>query len=585
MRVNVITMKHTVAAGADAYAIDIWEAEAAAKLSDLQKLLADVPDDLAELLKQYSGLQLTQSELDELRKRLDYLLEKQFNRPSSSPFAAPILFTPKTDGGFHMCIDYRILNRVAIKSCFPIPRADELIDQLRTAQVFLKIDLRGGYHQIRVKSPDCSKTAFRTCFGSFEYMVMPFGLTNAPATFQMTMNEDFRQLLDKCAIVYLDDILIYNLSNLYAIVSLGCSGVVHIGVTSFSTSTTAASAVTAASDAPTATSSMASPTVLTFDAEGRAVDFDVWVDDLQLFLQCDSKDGVSLFYHTSSVSPAPAATADSTVCSQWTTRDAVARLAIRTHSSSPATTALSCLMLLYLFLDLAAFATVADLITHLRTSDARYRAALPTEFYAKNPPPMYITLYYLVTRLPDSLTSVRDHFPSLCPTELTVDLLEERLTTAEKSILAVGASRGDPRAPFFEGCSPVPLLPSVASAAAIDLVGTEEVRAASAPSGRRRNSKGKGGKGGGGDGGAGVGGGGGGGGGGGEGGGGGGSGGFGGGGEGGGGSGSGGGGSGSNGGGGGSSGGGPGPGGAAQRGGFGGSQRQQQPRSRETPSA
>ncbi|CAI7916023.1 unnamed protein product [Closterium sp. NIES-54] len=289
-------------------------------------------------------------------------------------------------------------------------------------------------------------------------------------------------------------------------------------------------AATAVSAATTANAAMASPTVLTFDAEGHAVDFDVWVDDLQLFLQCDSKDGVSLFDHTSGVSPAPAATGDSTVRSQWTTRDAVARLAVRSHLpsserahfgqyktaksfydavvarySSPATAALSRLMLPYLFPDLTAFATVADIITHIRTSDAHYRAALPTEFCAKNPPPMYITLYYLVTCLPDSLASVRDHFLSLCPTELTVDLLEEHLTAAEKSIVAVGASCGDTRAPFFEGCSPIPLLPSDASAAAVDLVGVE-VGAASAPSGRRRNSKGKGGKGGGGDGGGGGGG-------------------------------------------------------------------------------
>ncbi|CAI7792849.1 unnamed protein product [Closterium sp. NIES-53] len=262
---------------------------------------------------------------------------------------------------------------------------------------------------------------------------------------------------------------------------------------------TAVSSATAPTAATAATAAMASPIVLTFDAEGRAVDFDVWVDDLQLFLQCDSKDGVSLFDHTSGVSPAPAATAESTIRSQWTTRDAVARLAVCSHLpsservhfgqyktakslydavvarySSPATAALTRLMLPYLFPDLAAFATVADLITHLRTSDARYRSALPTE----------------------------DHFLSLCRTELTVDLLEERLTAAEKSIIAVGASRGDPRAPFFEGCSPVPLLTSIASAAAVDLVGAE-VGAASAPSGRRRNSKGKGGKGGGGDGGGG----------------------------------------------------------------------------------
>ncbi|CAI7787105.1 unnamed protein product [Closterium sp. NIES-54] len=287
------------------------------------------------------------------------------------------------------------------------------------------------------------------------------------------------------------------------------------------------------------------------------------------------------------VSTALATTADSTVRLQWTTRDAVARLAVcshlpptkRTHFgqyktahslydavvacySSPTTAALSRLMLPYLFPDLAAFATVADLITHLRTSDARYRAALPTE----------------------------DHFLSLCPTELTDDLLEERLAAAEKSILAVGASRSDRPTPFFEGCSPVPLLPSVASAAAVNHVGTEEVGTASAHSGRRRNSKGKGSKGVGGDCGGSGGGGGGGQGGGGGGGGGTGSGFFSGGGGGGGGSGGGGGDSGSGGGGSGSASGGGGGGGAsrgaaAQRGGFGGSQRQQQPCSRETPSA
>ncbi|CAI7822367.1 unnamed protein product [Closterium sp. NIES-53] len=199
------------------------------------------------------------------------------------------------------------------------------------------------------------------------------------------------------------------------------------------------------------------------------------------------------------------------------------------------------------------------------------------------PPPMYITLYYLVTRLLGSrCSSVSDLFLSLCPTELTVNLLEERLAAAEKSILAVGASRGDHRTPFFEGCSPVPLLPSVASAAAVNLVGTEEVGAASAPSGRCRNSKGKGSKGGGGGGEGSSGGGGGGRGGGGGGGGGTGSGGVSGGGGGRGGGGGGGGGSGSGGGGGG--GGGAGRGAAAQRGGFGGSQRQHQLRTRETPS-
>ncbi|CAI7848520.1 unnamed protein product [Closterium sp. NIES-53] len=323
---------------------------------------------------------------------------------------------------------------------------------------------------------------------------------------------------------------------------------------------------------------MATPSVLTFDAEGRAVDFEVWVDNLQLFLQFDRADGLSLFDLTSGASPAPPATADSTVRSQWATRDAAARLAVLARYSSPATAALSRLFLPYLFPDLTAFPTVTDLITHLRTSDTRYRTALPTEFCAKNPPPMYLTLYYIVTRLPDSLRSVRDHFLSVCPTSLTVDLLEERLLAAEQSIVAVGASRGDPRTPVFQGCSPPPLLPSVASAAAADLGGFESVGAASAPSGRRRPGKGKGGRGAGGASGGGGGGGGGGSGGGG----------------GGGGRGGGGGGVGSSGGGvgsssgGGGGGGGGGSGGAGrgstQRSGSGGGQCQQQQRSRETPS-
>ncbi|CAI7801952.1 unnamed protein product [Closterium sp. NIES-54] len=343
---------------------------------------------------------------------------------------------------------------------------------------------------------------------------------------------------------------------------------------------------------------MTSLNVLTFDAEGRAVDFEVWLDDLNLFLQCDSKEGLSLFDLTSSASTAPTADADSTVRSQWLTRNAAARLAVRNHLpstershfsqyksaralyaavvarySSPTTAALSRLMLPYLFPNVAAFSTVADLVAHLRTSDTRYRAALPTEFLPTNSPPMYITLYYLVTRLPDSLSAVKDHFLSLCPTELTVDLLEERLAAAEKSILAVGASRGDRRTPFFEGCSPVPLLPSVAFAAAVNLVGTKEVDAASASSGRRCTGKGKGSRGGGGGGGGSGGGGGGGGGGG-----------SGSGGVGGGSGGRGGGGGGVGGGGGGSGGGGAGRGAATQRGGLGGSQRQQQLRTRETPS-
>ncbi|CAI7880335.1 unnamed protein product [Closterium sp. NIES-54] len=139
-----------------------------------------------------------------------------------------------------------------------------------------------------------------------------------------------------------------------------------------------------------------------------------------------------------------------------------------------------------------------DLVSHLCASDARYRAAVPAEFLDKNQPPTFITLYFIVTRLPDSLRSVRDHFLSLDPTSLTVDLLEQHLLAAETSAVAVGAARGTPRPPFFEGCSPSPLAPSYASAAAAaDVSIAKDVGAASA-SAKCRRGKGKGGKGGGG---------------------------------------------------------------------------------------
>ncbi|CAI7807850.1 unnamed protein product, partial [Closterium sp. NIES-53] len=130
--------------------------------------------------------------------------------------------------------------------------------------------------------------------------------------------------------------------------------------------------------------------------------------------------------------------------------------AIVTRYSSPATAALGRLILPYLFPQLSAFATVDDLVSHLRTGDARYRATVPAEFLARNSTPVFITLHFIVTCLPDSLRSVRDHFLSLDPTSLTVDLLEEHLLAAETSAVAVGAARGTPRMPFFEGCSPSP---------------------------------------------------------------------------------------------------------------------------------
>ncbi|CAI7922604.1 unnamed protein product [Closterium sp. NIES-54] len=171
--------------------------------------------------------------------------------------------------------------------------------------------------------------------------------------------------------------------------------------------------------------------------------------------------------------------------------------AVVARYSSPRTAALGRLLLPYLFPELSAFATVEDLVSHLHASNARYRTADPAEFLDRNPPLMFITLYFIVTRLLDSLRSVRDHFLSHDPTVLTVDLLEQHLLAAETSVVAVGATRGTPRTPFFEGCSPSPLAPSYASVAVVDVLGAEDVGAASA-SAKHHSSKGKGGRGGGG---------------------------------------------------------------------------------------
>ncbi|KAF5779109.1 putative nucleotidyltransferase, Ribonuclease H [Helianthus annuus] len=155
---------------------------------------------------------LALTELEELSTQLQELLDKGFIRPSSSPWGAPVLFVKKKDGTFRMCIDYRELNKVTVKNRYPLPRIDDLFDQLQGSSYYSKIDLRSGYHQLRVRDEDVSKTTFRTRYGHYEFLVMPFGLTNAPAVFMDLMNRVCKPYLDKFVIVFIDDILIYSKS-------------------------------------------------------------------------------------------------------------------------------------------------------------------------------------------------------------------------------------------------------------------------------------------------------------------------------------------------------------------------------------
>jgi len=168
----------------------------------------DLIPDAAPVSRPFS--RMNPEQLHELQRTLEEFLAKGLIKPSTSPWGAPVIFVPKPDGSWRFCVDYRWLNRLTVKNVYPLPRIDDLLHQLHGAKVFSKIDLKSGYYQVKVKPDHTERTAFRTRYGSYEWTVMPMGLCNAPATFQRLMNDVFRPYLDKCVIVYLDDILIYS---------------------------------------------------------------------------------------------------------------------------------------------------------------------------------------------------------------------------------------------------------------------------------------------------------------------------------------------------------------------------------------
>ncbi|GJW50504.1 putative reverse transcriptase domain-containing protein [Tanacetum coccineum] len=173
------------------------------RLEDIDLILGDAP--LAR-----APYRLAPSEMKELSEQLQELSDKGYIRPSSSLWGALYLFVKKKDGSFRMCIDYRELNKLTVKNCYPLPRIDDLFDQLQGSSVYSKIDLRSGYHQLRVREGDIPKTTFKTRYGRYEFQVMPFGLTNASAVFMDLMNRVCKPYLVKFVIVFIDDILIYS---------------------------------------------------------------------------------------------------------------------------------------------------------------------------------------------------------------------------------------------------------------------------------------------------------------------------------------------------------------------------------------
>ncbi|GJR51765.1 putative reverse transcriptase domain-containing protein [Tanacetum coccineum] len=209
---NIVARSYVVGtAGTNPNSNVITDKSEEKRLEDVP-IVRDFPEAFPEDLPGIPPTRQVEFQIDLIPGAAPELSDKGFIRPNSSPWGASVLFVKKKDGSFRMCIDYRELNKLTVKNRYPLPRINDLFDQLQGSSVYSKIDQRSGYHQLRVREKDILKTAFRTPYSHYEFQVMPFGLTNAPTVFMNLMNRVCKSYLDKFVIVFIDDILIYSKS-------------------------------------------------------------------------------------------------------------------------------------------------------------------------------------------------------------------------------------------------------------------------------------------------------------------------------------------------------------------------------------